>query len=158
MELKGEIVDIIYKNEVNSYMVANLETETEVFTVVGYLPFINVGDNLKLEGKFVTHQEYGRQFKIETFEKIMPQTLEALENYLAGGIIKGIGPATAKKIVDNFGQETISILKFEPEKLANIKGITKIKAQEISQEFNEKWDLWQVVGFLEKFRNNSTKQ
>ena len=87
MELKGGIIDIIYKNEVNGYTIANLETETEVFTVVGYLPFVNVGDNVKLEGKFVTHQEYGRQFKIETFEKIMPQTLDALERYLASGNI-----------------------------------------------------------------------
>ena len=105
MELKGEIVDVIYKNEINSYTIANLETETEVFTVVGYLPFINIGDNLKLDGKFVTHQEYWRQFKIDTFEKIMPQTMEALERYLANGTIKGVGPATAKKIVDTFEEE-----------------------------------------------------
>ena len=129
-----------------------------MFTVVGYLPFVNVGDNLKLEGKFIIHQEYGRQFKIQTFEKIMPETLEALEKYLSGGIIKGVGPATAKRIVDNFREETIAVLKFEPERLANIKGISKSKAEEISQEFNEKWELWQVVGFLERFRNNWSKQ
>ena len=151
MELIGEIVDIIYKNEVNSYTIANLETETEVFTVVGYLPFVNVGDNLKLEGKFVTHQEYGRQFKIETFEKIMPQTLDALERYLASGNIKGIGPATARKIVKEFGEETISIFKFEPEKLSKIRGITKEKAIEMANEFNENLELWQIVGFLDKF-------
>ena len=152
MELKGEIVDIIYKNEVNSYVVANLETETEVFTVVGYLPFINVGDNLKLEGKFITHQEYGRQFKIETFEKIMPETLDALERYLANGNVKGIGPATANKIIKEFGEETISIFKFEPEKLSKIKGISSIKAIEIAQSFNENFELWQIVGFLDKFK------
>ena len=152
MELKGEIVDIIYKNEVNSYMVANLETETEVFTVVGYLPFINVGDNLKLEGKFITHQEYGRQFKIETFEKIMPQTLDALERYLANGNIKGIGPATAHKIIKEFGEDTISVFKFEPEKLAKIKGISTLKAIEMAQSFNENLELWQIVGFLDKFK------
>ena len=152
MELKGEIVDIIYKNEVNSYVVANLETETEVFTVVGYLPFINVGDNLKLEGKFVTHQEYGRQFKIDTFEKIMPQTLDALERYLANGNVKGIGPATAHKIIKEFGEETISVFKFEPEKLSKIKGISGAKAIEMAQSFNENFELWQIVGFLDKFK------
>jgi len=125
VSLTGEIVDIIYRNEVNSYTIANLETDVEVFTVVGYLPFINVGDNVKLEGKFVTHQEYGRQFRIDTFEKIMPQTLDALERYLASGSIKGIGPITANKIIKEFGEETISVFKFEPEKLARIKGITK---------------------------------
>ena len=152
MELKGEIVDVIYKNEVNSYTIANLETETEVFTVVGYLPFVNVGDNLKLEGKFVTHQEYGRQFRIDTFEKIMPQTLDALERYLANGSIKGIGPATAHKIIKEFGEETISVFKFEPEKLSRIKGISNAKAIEIAESFNENFELWQLVGFLDKFK------
>ena len=145
MELVGEIVDIIYQNEVNSYTIANLETETEVFTVVGYLPFVNIGDNLKLIGKFVTHQEYGRQFKIETFEKIIPQTLDALERYLASGNIKGIGPATARKIIKEFGEETVSIFKFEPEKLANIKGISKEKALDMAASFNENLELWQTM-------------
>ena len=151
MELKGEMVDVIYKNEVNSYTIANLETETEVFTVVGYLPFINVGDYLKLEGKFVTHQEYGRQFKIDTFEKMIPETVDALERYLSNGSIKGIGPATAHKIIKEFGEETISIFKFEPQKLARIKGITNQKAIEIAESFNENFELWQLVGFLDKF-------
>lgn len=151
MEIKGQISEIIYQNEVNSYTIAEFETDEELTTIVGYLPFINKGDSLKLVGNFVNHPDYGRQFKFQTFEKIMPETLEALEKYLAGGIIKGVGPATAKRIVDNFGEETISVLKFEPYKLANIKGITKAKAIEISEEFNEKWELWQIVGFLEKF-------
>ena len=152
MELKGEIVDVIYKNEVNSYTIANLETESEIFTVVGYLPFINVGDNLKLEGKFVTHQEYGRQFKIDTFEKIMPETLDALERYLANGNVKGIGPATAQKIIKEFREETISVFKFEPEKLSKIKGISREKAIEMGKSFNENFELWQIVGFLDKFK------
>ena len=151
MEITGQIYEIIYQNEINSYTIADFETQDELITVVGYLPFINNGDSLKLVGNFVNHPEYGRQFKIQTFEKTMPQTLEALENYLAGGIIKGVGPATAKRIVDKFGNDTISILKFEPEKLSLVKGISKVRAQEISEEFNEKWDLWEIVGFLEKF-------
>ena len=158
MEIQGQISEIIYQNEVNSYTIAEFETDEEITTIVGYLPFINKGDSLKLVGNFVNHLEYGRQFKIQTFEKLLPETLEALEKYLAGGIIKGVGPATAKRIVDNFGEETLSILKFEPYKLANIKGISKTKALEISEEFNEKWELWQIVGFLEKFRNSRTKQ
>lgn len=151
MELKGELTDIIYQNEVNSYTVAVLTTDEEEFTVVGYLPFIHQGDSLSLIGKFVTHQDYGRQFKIETFEKIMPQTLSSLERYLANGTIKGIGPATAKKIINKFGEQTISIFKFEPTKLAKIKGITEEKALQMAEDFNENWELWQIVGFLEKF-------
>ncbi len=151
MELKGEVEDIIYKNEINSYTIAVFQTEEEETTIVGYLPFINPGDTLKVIGKFVEHKEYGVQFKVDTFEKLMPQTLGALEKYLANGNIKGIGPATAKKIIDKFGEETISIFKLEPEKLSQIKGISKEKAIEMGQSFVENWEVWQIVGFLERF-------
>ena len=151
MEIKGEVQDIIYKNEINSYTIATFKTSEEETTVVGYLPFINSGDTLKVNGVFIEHQEYGRQFKIETFEKIMPQTLDALERYLANGTIKGIGPATAKKIVGTFGEETINIFKFEPKMLSNINGITEEKALSIAEEFIAKWEIWQLVGFLDKF-------
>ena len=161
MELKGQIEEFIYQNESNSYTIAIFSTEEQdVVTVVGYLPFIAVGDTLKLQGKMVVHQEYGEQFKIETFEKMMPQTAAALEKYLASGTIKGIGPATAKKIIDKFGEETLTVFKFEPIRLAEIKGISKDKAYEIGEEFNEKWEVWQIVSFLEQFgigANNSKK-
>ena len=150
-EKEGILAEIIYQNEVNSYLVGILETEEEQITVVGYLPFIRKGDSLKVVGKFVEHKEYGEQFKIETFEKLMPKTLGALETYLANGDIKGVGPATASKIVNKFREETIHVLKYEPQKLAQIKGITKDKATEISESFIENWEVWQIVGFLERF-------
>ena len=150
-EIEGVLAEIIYQNEVNSYVVGVFETEEEQFTVVGYLPFIRKGDSLKIVGKFVEHKDYGEQFKIETFEKLMPKTLGALETYLANGDIKGVGPATASKIVNKFGEDTIYVLKFEPEKLAQIRGITKDKAIEISESFIENWEVWQIVGFLERF-------
>ncbi len=151
MEITGEIQDIIYKNEINSYTIAEFETEEESTTVVGYLPFINSGDTLKLIGKFVEHKEYGRQFKIDTFEKLMPQTLGALERYLANGNIKGIGEALAKRIVKRFGEETIPIFKYEPKRLAEIKGISESKAIQMSEDFIQNWEVWQIVGFLERF-------
>ena len=151
MELKGIVQDIIYKNETNGYTIATFEMESADTTIVGYLPFINKGDSLKVIGKFVTHPDYGDQFKVDTFEKMMPQTLDALEKYLANGVIKGVGPATAKKIVKMFGESTIEVLKAEPEKLTAIKGITDKKANEISESFIENWELWQIVGFLERF-------
>ena len=161
MEIEGQIEDFIYQNENNDYSIAVFMTnENELFTVVGYLPFIAVGDSLKLYGKMVIHQEYGEQFKIETFEKIMPQTAEALGKYLASGAIKGIGPATAKKIISKFGDETLNILKLESARLSEIKGITKEKALEIGEEFNQKWEVWQIVSFLENFgigANNAKK-
>ena len=151
MEIKGEITDIIYQNDVNSYTIAVFETEEEQTTIVGYLPFVKSGDTLRVEGKFVEHKDYGRQFKVETFEKLMPETLDALEKYLANGSVKGIGEATAKKIIKTFGEDTINVFKFEPEKLAQIKGISKNKAIEMSESFLENWEVWQIVGFLERF-------
>ena len=151
MEIKGEVTDIIYQNEVNSYTIAVFETDEEETTIVGYLPFVKSGDTLKVEGKFVEHKDYGRQFKVETFEKLMPETLGALEKYLANGSIKGIGEATSKKIIKTFGEDTINVFKFEPEKLAQIKGISKSKAIEMSESFIENWEVWQIVGFLERF-------
>ena len=150
-EIEGVLTEIIYQNEINSYTVGIFETEEDQITVVGYLPFISKGDTLKLLGKFVEHKDYGEQFKIETFEKLMPQTLGALENYLANGNIKGVGPATASKIIQLFGEETIHVLKYEPIKLAQIRGISKEKALEISESFVENWEVWQIVGFLERF-------
>ena len=151
MEITGEIISIIYRNEINSYTIAELETEEELITVVGYLPFIDVGDTLKLLGKYVEHRDYGTQFKIDTFEKLMPKTLGALERYLAKGKIKGVGEATAKRIIKKFGEETIYVFKYEPERLSEVRGISEKKAIEIAESFIENLEVWQIVGFLDKF-------
>ena len=163
MQLQGEVIEIIYKNDLNSYCIATLKIDKEKSeddeikyledetTIVGYLPFVNVGDTLKIVGKIVEHQEYGKQVKVDTFEKMMPQTTKALERYLANCGIKGIGPATASKIVDTFGEDTLNVFKFEPIKLAQVKGITKDRAIEIANIFIENWEVWQLVGFLDKF-------
>ncbi|MCI8700604.1 MAG: AAA family ATPase [Clostridia bacterium] len=151
MEIEGILTNIIYQNEVNSYVVAEFEMEYGETIIVGYLPFISEGDTLKLIGKYIEHREYGEQFKVDTFEKLMPRTLDALEMYLGNGNIKGVGKATARKIVKRFGKDTTNILKNEPERLSEIAGITKEKAQDISQSFIENWEVWQIVGFLSKF-------
>ncbi len=151
MEIIGEIGSIIYQNEVNSYTIAEFETEEEETTVVGYLPFIHEGDSLKLFGKFVEHKDYGRQFKIDTFEKLMPKTAKAIEKYLANGNVKGIGEQLAKRIVRKFGDETIYVFKHEPSRLAEIKGISENKAKEMAEDFIQNWEVWQIVGFLERF-------
>ena len=151
MEIIGEIGSIIYQNEVNSYTIAEFETEEEETTVVGYLPFIHEGDSLKLFGKFVEHKDYGRQFKIDTFEKLMPKTAKAIEKYLANGNVKGIGEQLAKRIVRKFGDETIYVFKHEPSRLAEIRGISENKAKEMAEDFIQNWEVWQIVGFLERF-------
>ena len=121
MTIEGHIESIIYKNETNGYTIAvlypessNLDNVTSLeqlqflqegeITIVGYLPFIHEADSIRVTGKIVKHPNYGEQFKVETFEKIIPETTESLERYLAEGFIKGIGPATAKKIVKKFGR------------------------------------------------------
>ena len=151
MEITGEIITIIYTNKINSYTVAEVETDEEIITVVGYLPFVDVGDTVKLVGKYVEHKDYGRQFKVDTFEKIIPQNLSALEKYLAKGDIKGVGKAIAKRIVKKFGEETINVFKLHPERLVEVKGISEEKAEEIAESFMENFEVWQIVGFLEKF-------
>ncbi len=151
MELVGEVGDIIYYNETNSYMIAEFETEEEQTTIVGYLPFVTSGDMIKVIGNFVEHKKYGRQFKVETFEKMMPQTVGALEKYLANGNIKGVGEALAKRIVRQFGEDTVQVFKTEPQRLAEVKGISKAKAIDIAESFLENWEVWQIVGFLERF-------
>ena len=148
MEITGEVMDIIYQNETNGYMIATLFCDDLEITIVGYMPFVKPGDNLKVIGKFVVHQEYGRQFKVDTFEILMPKTSAQLEKYLANGMIEGVGPATARKIVKKFGEETLEILKVEPERLAEISGITPARAERIGECFAENWGLWEIVSFL----------
>lgn len=156
MEIKGQIEDIIYSNESNSYTVCTIILEKEIITAVGYLPFINIGDIIVAQGNFVKHATYGEQFKIDTFEKTMPNTTQEIEKYLGSGIIKGIGPATSKKIVSRFGEDTIYVLQYEPSKLSQIKGITESKANEISNEFNNVWELWKIVMFLQQYGIGTT--
>ncbi|MCI8621578.1 MAG: hypothetical protein HFJ50_07800 [Clostridia bacterium] len=154
LELEGEIETIIYCNEINSYTVARFKTEEdEHITIVGCLPFVNIGDTLIVTGEFVTHKDYGEQFSVKTFKKEMPKTLDALERYLGGGSIKWVGPKTAQKIIKTFGDDTIYILEKEPEKLTNIKGITMEKAEDISESFIQNKEVWKIVGFLEEIRN-----
>lgn len=151
MEIKGEIVDIIYQNEINSYLISTFETEDELLTIVGYLPFVKKGDTLKLTGKFVEHKDYGTQFKVDIFEKLMPETLASIEKYLGNGTFKGIGEATAKRIVKKFGEDTLNVIRYDPKRLTEVKGITEERAREIAETFIETQEVWQIVGFLEKF-------
>lgn len=109
-----------------------------------------------LLGEFVTHKDYGEQFKVDTFRKEMPRTLDALERYLGGGSIKWVGPKTAEKIIKVFGDDTIFVLENEPERLESIKGITKEKAIDISESFVQNKELWKIVGFLEEIGISSS--
>ncbi|HPU41419.1 MAG TPA: ATP-dependent RecD-like DNA helicase [Acetivibrio clariflavus] len=148
---EGIIEEIIFSNEINGYTVCELRGEKETITAVGFMPFINVGEMIKVSGNWITHPDYGEQLKVELYEKILPKTLEAIETFLASGLIKGIGPASAKKIVKRFGEDTINIIEFHPEKLSEIKGISLEKALRIGQAYHEQKELRDVVMFFQEY-------
>lgn len=134
-ELSGAVDSIVYKNENNGYCVLILDNGYEPITVVGELGNIDEGEELRLMGKYIDHPKFGPQFKAEVCERSMPTTSVAIKKYLSSGVIKGIGPVLAKKIVDRFGDETLYIIENEPEKLCEVDGITKKKCFKINEEF-----------------------
>ena len=133
--LNGTVEDIRFRNEQNGYTVLEIGCDDELVTAVGVFSNISVGETVRLSGAWVYHPTFGRQFKVEAFEREMPATAEQLYNYLAAGAVKGIGPATAEKIVKKFGEQTFDILENEPERLATIKGISLDKAKKIQENF-----------------------
>jgi len=152
VELSGEILAIIFKNETNGYTICDVAiSDEESVTVVGFLPYIQEGEEIKVFGNWVNHPDYGKQLKVETFEKIMPEGVPAIEKYLASGIIKGVGLATAKKLVKKFGEKTIEVIRNTPERLIEVKGINMEKAISMSDTLNEQWDLWKLTTFLSNY-------
>ena len=133
-ELNGSVEQIVFRNEKNGYTVLELGTGEEMITVVGSLPWVSVGEELRVIGSWCSHPTFGEQFKAQAFERSRPATAAAILRYLSSGAIKGIGAATAKKIVDMFGEDTLQVIENEPQRLGQIKGITKSKALKIGEE------------------------
>lgn len=150
-KLKGIIRKITYQNSQNGYTVAVLDSAEEV-TVVGNMPFISRGDDVVLYGSYTVHPVYGPQFKVDMVEKNMPTDSAAVLRYLSTGAIKGIGPSTARKIVEAFGENTISVLESSPEQLAKIRGITQAKAMAIGEEFARQFGIREVMLLLARFK------
>ena len=147
--LDGTILSIIFQNEENGYTVLRLVTDDgEVVTVVGCIPCAAPGENLIMEGTWMTHPQHGEQFKAEQVERHMPSTESEILSYLASGAIKGVGPATAQRLVDRFGADTFRVLEEEPERIATIKGITMKKAKEITDGFRYQTGMRRVLEFL----------
>ena len=122
-EIKGIINSIIYYNNFNGYTIADLNSGGELITIIGFFPELQEGEEVSLTGKWVTHREYGLQFKVETFNVSIPSSIEAIEKYLSSGLIKGIGPVIAKRMVRHFGKDTLDIIQFHPSRLTEIVGI-----------------------------------
>lgn len=152
--VEGTVEDIIYTNESNGYTVCEIRCGKDNITAVGYMPFINAGETIKASGKWVSHPDYGEQFKVELYEKVLPQTVEAIEKYLASGIVKGVGPATAARIVAKFGAATLEIINVNPQRLSEIKGISLDKANVIGLALSEQRGLREVVMFLQEYGIN----
>ena len=127
LQLCGSVEEIIYRNENNGYSVLTMLCDGINTTAVGMMTDVNIGDELKLIGNWKTHSSYGEQFSFEYYEHYIPSTTAGILKYLSSGAIKGIGRATAKKIVDTFGDKTLEIMRNEPERLAEIKGISTAK-------------------------------
>ena len=147
--LEGTIGDVVFRNEVNTYTVAKLETEDGEATIVGYMPFANPGESVRVEGEWIYHPTYGEQMEVETITPIVPSTTEGIEKYLSSGLIPYIGPKTAKKIVDRFGLDTLDIIQYNPERLKEIDGIGDKKLAKIVEAFGEQGELREVMVFLQ---------
>ena len=150
-KLAGYVEHIIYRNTDNGYTVLNLVSGEDEITCVGIFSDIAEGENIEAEGDYTSHPTYGKQFKVERFEEKAPEDEEAIERYLGSGAIKGIGLALAARIVRRFKEDTFRIIEEEPERLAEIKGISERKAMEIAAQVNEKRDLRQAMIFLQQY-------
>lgn len=150
-ELTGYVEHIVFRNAENGYTVMNFAGEEDEMTCVGTFSVISEGMYLKLRGEYVDHPTYGVQMKVESFEEQAPEDIQSIERYLGSGAIKGIGAALAARIVRRFKEDTFRIIEEEPERLAEIMGISERKAMEISSQVEEKRELRQAMIFLQKY-------
>ncbi len=155
--IEGIVENIIYTNADNGYSVIELNFNNSLITVVGTLPSCCPGEKLKVKGIWTKHQTFGTQFKAQAAERSLPKSEADMLRYLSGGTIKGIGPATAVKIVEKFGEETFDVLENSPHLLASIKGISREKAEDIGKRFKEQFAVREVMIALEKFGMSPTE-
>ena len=151
-EISGIIEKITYKNQQNGYTVCTVKVGKEHITVVGTLPFIAIGDNVKFTGCYTVHAVYGEQFLADYYETVAPKTVAAILRYLSSGIIKGVGPATAERIVEKFGSDSLDVIQNTPEDLAVLKGISLEKAKNISEEYKKQFGIRDLMLMLNPYQ------
>ena len=151
MQIEGPLEGVIFRNEQNGYTVFVLDYNSTPVTCVGKLARANEGENLLLEGEWVNNAKYGNQFAFSSYEVVLPRSLAGIERYLASGLIKGVGPVTAKNIVDRFKEDTFDIIEMSPASLAEVKNISMKKALEIGEKFKELKKLQNAVMFLQSY-------
>lgn len=151
VRLHGTVESVTFRREESGFTVLDMDSDGELVTLVGQMPEVYAGEELTVYGKWQTHPTFGNQLAVESFEQRMPATAGAILRYLSGGAIKGIGPATAAKIVEMFGEQALEIIENEPERLAQIKGISKDKASQISEQYKTQFGLSAAMVFLSKY-------
>ena len=150
-KLTGTVTAIIFSNEDNGYTVADIETREKSFVAVGTMFGISEGEKVELTGFWTEHPSYGEQFKVETYEKKLPESRDEIFRYLSSGIIRGVRKATAEKIISKFGEDALKVISSFPEKLSEIKGISEKKANDISNSFNMQLGTSELFMFLQKY-------
>jgi exodeoxyribonuclease V alpha subunit len=152
-EVTGIIEEVVYRNEDNGFTVLEVrdEEKSALVTAVGSLPFANQGERVRISGQWTLHPDYGEQLKVENFHTVAPSSLDGMEKYLGSGLIKGVGPSTAKKLVEHFGLETIDIIQFNPDRLTEISGIGPSRAEMIASSFAEQKEVREVMIFLQTY-------
>ena len=151
IRISGVVSHVTFTNKENGFTVLELESGDELVTAVGVMPELNAGELLELSGYWDFHASFGRQFKVEMCERRMPASAGDILRYLSSGGVKGIGPKTAVKVVERFGEETFEVLENEPERLAQIKGISLEKAKEISADFKKQFAVREIMIALERY-------
>ncbi len=152
LTLTGTVYEIIYQNADNGYTVCEIDSPTDgLFTATGYMPYLGEGENISVTGTWGNHPEYGEQFRVTYYESILPKDEAAILDYLSSGVIYGVRAATAQKIVEHFGVETLDILLTDPVRLSEIKGISKAKAEKIGQSYLELQSMQSILMFLRQY-------
>lgn len=149
--IDGVVESIIYENPENGYTVCDVASAGQLITMTGYMPNLSEGERIEAHGEWVTHIEYGDQFKVDYYERHMPSSESEIEKYLASGLLPGIGKATAKKIVQKFGAEALEVIEKEPDRLLVISGLTKKKVDEIYKKYTELIGMREVIMFFQKY-------
>ncbi|MBQ8005667.1 MAG: ATP-dependent RecD-like DNA helicase, partial [Clostridia bacterium] len=155
--ISGSVDRVIYSNEENGYAICDFASDAgELITIVGTMPYIAEGEHLAIEGMWVHNPKYGRQFKVESYEKQLPADVDSMLRYLASGAIKGIGAKTAIKIVNEFGEDSFDVIKNHPEWLSQIPGISRKKALEISENFKSEAGMRTTMLFFREYFGPAT--
>ncbi|MBR5613902.1 MAG: ATP-dependent RecD-like DNA helicase [Clostridia bacterium] len=150
-QLKGMVEGVIYENPANGYTVCDVSSDGKLYTLTGYMPGLSEGETIVAFGEWKSHPEYGEQFNVLQFQRIMPKTESEIELYLGSGILPHVGRSTARKIVERFGKDALDIIENQPDRLCEIKGISKAKADEIYKRYVEQIGLKKIIIFFQRF-------